>query len=48
MISDEALYKEKFGEDLDNQTAMEQNIKTITPVDAVYRPIGKEGLPLCD
>lgn len=50
MISDKALkeykaiYKEKFGEDLDDQTAMEQATKLITLVDAVYRPIKKEWL----
>jgi hypothetical protein len=50
MISDKALqeykeiYKKKFGEDLDDKTAMEQATKLITLVDAIYRPIKKEWL----
>lgn len=47
MISDEMLqkykqlYKEKTGEDLADQEALEQAIALVTLVDAVYRPIPK-------
>ena len=48
MISDKALqeykeiYKEKFGKDIDDVTAMEQATSLLTLMNAVYRPIKKE------
>jgi hypothetical protein len=48
MISDKVLqeykkiYKEKFGKNIDDATAMEQATKLLTLMNVVYRPIKKE------